>query len=84
MTLQQILYKIKILKASVVACASCKRIKDGQGAWQEIDKHIHEYLGSEFSHTICPHCMQELYPEIYAQLQEKKLSGERSPETSPV
>lgn len=74
MTLQRILYKIKILKASVVACAACKRVRDEQGNWQEIDKHIYEYLGAEFSHGICPQCMQELYPEIFARLQEKKLS----------
>lgn len=45
-------------------CASCKRIRDEQGAWQRVEKYIEERSPAYFSHAICPECAQKLYPDL--------------------
>jgi len=44
-------------------CASCKKIRNGQDDWEEIETYLLERHGLEVSHTICPECSAKLYPE---------------------
>ncbi len=44
-------------------CASCKKIRDDQGYWQQVEVYIRDHSDAEFSHGICPDCMAELYPK---------------------
>lgn len=45
-------------------CVSCKRIRDDEGHWVEIDTYIADHSDTEFSHGICPDCQKKLYPEL--------------------
>ena len=62
--LQEALAKVKTLRGLVPICASCKRVRTDQGYWQQIESFIHEHSEAEFSHGICPECMEKLYPEL--------------------
>ncbi len=62
--LQDALTRIKTLKGLLPICASCKKIRDDQGYWQQIEAYISEHSGAEFSHGICPDCLQRFYPEL--------------------
>ncbi len=42
-------------------CSSCKKIRDGQGYWRQIESYIEQHSGALFSHSICPDCSQDLY-----------------------
>ncbi len=44
-------------------CASCKKIRNDQGYWQQVDHYISEYAGVDITHGICPDCLKTLYPE---------------------
>ncbi len=55
---------IKSLKGFIPICASCKKIRDDNGFWQEIEKYIREHSVAEFTHSICPECKKKLYPEL--------------------
>ena len=44
-------------------CASCKKIRDDKGYWQQLETFVREHSGAEFSHSICPDCMKRLYPQ---------------------
>jgi hypothetical protein len=44
-------------------CMSCKKIRDDQGYWNQLEGYIHEHSDAEFSHGLCPVCMKEHYPE---------------------
>lgn len=68
--LQDALMKIKTLQGMLPICASCKRIRDDKGYWNQIESYISEHSEAVFSHGICPECMEKLYPE-YA----KKIKG---------
>lgn len=62
--LQEALTKVKTLSGLLPICASCKRIRNDEGYWQQIESFIREHSQAEFSHGICPECMEKLYPEL--------------------
>jgi hypothetical protein len=57
--------KLKILSGLLPICASCKKIRDDQGYWNDVAGYISEHSEAEFSHGICPACAEKLYPEYY-------------------
>jgi PAS domain S-box-containing protein len=64
--LQQALHEVKTLSGLLPICASCKKIRDDKGYWNNLEMYISEHSGAEFSHGICPDCAQKLYPQFYA------------------
>jgi len=42
-------------------CASCKKIRDDKGYWNELEAYIQENSEAEFTHGFCPDCMKKLY-----------------------
>jgi PAS domain S-box-containing protein len=62
--LQDALAKIKTLRGIIPICASCKKIRDDKGYWNELENYIREHSEADFSHGICPECVKELYPEL--------------------
>jgi len=61
--LQDSLAKVKLLSGFLPICASCKKIRDDQGYWKQIEGYIKEHSEAEFSHGICPECARKLYPD---------------------
>jgi hypothetical protein len=45
-------------------CASCKKIRDDKGYWNQIEAYIRDRSEADFSHGICPECAKKLYSEI--------------------
>ena len=70
--LQEALDKVKLLSGFLPICASCKKIRDDQGYWKQIETYIHENSEAKFSHGICPDCAKELYPEFINDQSEKE------------
>ncbi len=61
--LQKALAEIKTLSGLLPICAWCKKIRDDDGYWNEIEQYIGGHSEAKFSHGICPDCMRKLYPE---------------------
>jgi PAS domain S-box-containing protein len=61
--LQEALSTVKILSGLLPICSSCKKIRDNQGSWRQVEEYIGEHSDAEFTHGICPECMRRLYPE---------------------
>ncbi len=59
------LSKIKTLSGMLPICSSCKRIRDDEGYWTQIETYIDEHSEAEFSHGMCPDCASKIYPEYY-------------------
>jgi PAS domain S-box-containing protein len=59
--LQDALTKIKRLRGLLPICASCKKIRDDKGYWNQLETYIQEHSEAEFSHGFCPECMKKLY-----------------------
>jgi hypothetical protein len=64
MELQEALVKVKALSGLLPICAACKKIRDDQGYWNQIEAYLKEHSEAEFSHSICPECVGKLYPEF--------------------
>ncbi len=62
--LQAALGEVKRLSGLLPICANCKKIRDDDGYWQDVAVYIRDRSEAEFTHGICPVCVQELYPEL--------------------
>jgi hypothetical protein len=62
--LQQALSKVKALGGLLPICASCKKIRDDKGYWNQLESYIASRSEAEFSHSICPDCARKLYSGI--------------------
>jgi hypothetical protein len=63
--LQEALDRVKTLSGFLPICASCKKIRDDTGYWNQIEVYIRDHSEAEFSHALCPECATELYPSYY-------------------
>jgi len=68
------LKEIKTLKGIIPICASCKKIRDDEGYWNQVESYIQQHSEAKFSHSICPECSDELYGEEdwYIEMKKKK------------
>jgi PAS domain S-box-containing protein len=62
--LNETLAKVKSLSGLLPICASCKKVRDDKGYWNQIEAYISEHSEAEFSHGLCPDCAQKLYGEL--------------------
>lgn len=62
---EEALAQIKILQGFLPICSSCKKIRDDQGAWSQMEVYIRNHSEAQFSHGLCPDCARKLYPKFY-------------------
>lgn len=63
--LQDALGQVKTLSGLLPICSSCKKIRNDEGYWSQIEAYIQEHSDAVFSHGICPECAKKLYPGIF-------------------
>ena len=68
--LRQALEQIKTLRGIVPICSNCKKIRDDEGFWNQVEVYVRDHTEAVFSHGMCPECMQQLYPEFPADTDE--------------
>lgn len=61
--LENALDKVRQLKRLLPICKYCKKVRDDSDYWQEIEAYIHAQTGADFSHGICPPCMERVMQE---------------------
>ena len=74
--LYQSLEKVKLLSGMLPICASCKKIRDDQGYWQQVEEYISDHSEAIFSHGLCPECLKNLYPDFYEEKFGRKTKEE--------
>jgi len=62
--LQKALKEIKTLRGILPLCSFCKKIRDDKGYWEQVDVYIHKHSQADISHSICPECAKEYYPDL--------------------
>jgi CheY-like chemotaxis protein len=60
--LQDALDRVRQLQGMLPICANCKKIRDDDGYWHQIESYIRAHSNVDFSHGLCPDCARELYP----------------------
>ena len=53
----------KAIRGLLAICATCKRIRNPQGNWEEVDRYIQQHSTAEFSHTVCTTCARQEHPD---------------------
>ncbi len=73
--LEEALANIKQLQGLVPICSYCKKIRNDQNYWQQVESYIADHSGAQFSHGICPECFDKFVkPEL-----ERSPSGGKNP-----
>ena len=68
--LERAIREIETLKGLLPVCSNCKKIRleesdpKEQDAWISLESYLHEHTAAEVTHSICPHCMALLYPDL--------------------
>ena len=66
------LYKrIRVLEGFIPICANCKKIRKTEDQWEQMEKYITQHSLAQFSHSICPDCARQLYPDLYKKMMQK-------------
>jgi phosphoserine phosphatase RsbU/P len=74
--LEDALVRVKQLQGLLPICSYCKKIRDDQNYWQQVENYISEHSEAQFSHSICPDCYEKrVKPEID---QLRRLQGHAS------
>jgi sigma-B regulation protein RsbU (phosphoserine phosphatase) len=74
--LEEAMLQVKQLRGLLPICMYCKKIRDEENYWEQVDAYLTAHSEAVFSHSICPHCYESIVkPELRA------LSGEAAEET---
>lgn len=88
--LEESLKNVKLLRGMLPICARCKKIRDDQGYWNQLEAYIGKHSDATFSHGICPDCATQLFPKDFqnnpsspdSSQNSTKLDDEASPSSS--
>lgn len=69
--LTKALNEVKQLSGLMHICASCKNIRNDKGYWEQIEDYLKDHSDASFSHSICPSCMEKLYPKVVQKRKDK-------------
>lgn len=62
--LEKALEEVKVLRGFISICSSCKKIRNDEGKWEQLEAYIQQHSEALFSHGICTDCMKKLYPDF--------------------
>ncbi len=69
--LEDTLNHLKTLQGILPICSYCKKIRDDQNYWQQVESYMNKHSGVEFSHSICPSCYEKhVIPMLQADYRE--------------
>jgi len=68
--LSEALSQIRALQGVLPICSCCHKIRDDQGGWKKLELYIQEHSLARLSHSLCPECQSQYYPETTAASEE--------------
>lgn len=66
--LEESIEKVRVLSGFIPICSRCKKIRDDDGYWEQIEKYIVEHSDAMFTHSLCPHCSDILINDADLQM----------------
>jgi hypothetical protein len=61
--LEEALARIRQLSGILPICMHCKQIRDDEGYWNRLEEFIQNHSDAEFTHAVCPSCIEKYYPD---------------------
>ncbi len=62
--LKKALKEVKTLSGFLPICSHCKKVRNDNGYWDQIETYIKKHSEAQFSHSICPDCAEKYYPDF--------------------
>ncbi len=62
--LKEALANVKTLSGLLPMCAWCKRIRDDEGTWSEVEHYVRRQTAADFTHGICPECQEQVRRDL--------------------
>jgi two-component system cell cycle response regulator len=69
--------EIKTLSGLIPICSKCKKVRNDDGYWQDVEDYVMAHTGADFTHSICGDCLKKLYPNFYERKTEKDKKQEK-------
>ena len=66
--LDEALAEIETLKGILPICCHCKRVRNDEGYWEQVESYVSKRSSAEFSHGLCPDCVKAHYPDTIGEL----------------
>jgi len=63
-SLREALAHVKTLQGILPICMHCHKIRNDQQSWERLEKYIAKHSDAEFSHGLCPECLEKHYPDF--------------------
>jgi hypothetical protein len=63
--------ELRTLRQLIPICSKCKKIRDDQEYWHHMEEYLRDQMDMDFTHSICPECAKQLYPEMYKKKGDK-------------
>lgn len=60
------LKEIRTLQGILPICSFCKKVRNDDGYWDEVDAYISKHTSADISHSICPSCFEKEYLELHS------------------
>jgi len=73
--LKDALSQVKQLSGIIPICANCKKIRNDEGYWEQVETYIRDHSEAMFSHGLCPDCVRKLYPDMADEILKKQKKG---------
>ncbi len=68
--LRTALEEVKTLQGLLPICSSCHKIRNDEGCWDRLENYIREHTEADFTHSLCPECLHDLYPELAKRVEQ--------------
>lgn len=75
--LQEALAEVKTLREFLPICSYCKKVRDDQNYWSQIDSYLSEHTSTKFSHGICPECYENKVGPELEEMRRRSAEGRR-------
>lgn len=63
--LERALSEIRVLKGIIPICSHCRKVRSDSGFWEQVEGYVRKHADVDFSHSICPQCAAEHYPDVF-------------------
>ncbi len=83
-SLQDALDNVKTLSGLLPICSHCKKVRNDSGYWQAVETFVSDHSEAEFSHGICPDCMEKHFPEVIVRQVQKREAEAKLRSTGPA
>ncbi|MBI2015862.1 MAG: hypothetical protein HYS77_10050, partial [Candidatus Rokubacteria bacterium] len=77
--LEEALARVKQLQGLLPICSYCKKVRDDQNYWQQVEIYIEGHSDAQFTHGICPECREKYVEPELERLREIRRTGEAAP-----